>query len=141
MSKSYYSELYFHFVWRTKSSQKMILPELETQIWEIIRNKAIELGTVPIEIGGIENHLHMLVNTEPTLLLSEFIGKVKGGTTHAINHELRSPRLFRWAEGYGVLSLAKTNVSGVQNYIRNQKRHHDRNTIRSKMERCDRFDA
>ena len=141
MARNYYSELFFHFIWQTKGRQKLISGDLEKQIWGQITKKSSELGAYPIAVGGIEDHVHLLVGTEPTLMLSDFIGKLKGGTSHWINHELGSPRRFHWGEGYGVLSLAKANVGGVRNYIRNQKAHHDRNSFRPTMERCDRFDA
>lgn len=140
MAKNYYAELYFHFVWQTKGRLRLITNDFEQQIWKMITGKSTELGAYPIAIGGIEDHVHLLVSTPPTLLLSDFIGKVKGSTSHYVNHELKYPRRFHWGEGYGVLSLAKMNVKGVTAYIRNQAEHHRRKTTRKIMEHCDQID-
>ena len=137
MARNYYCELYFHFVWRTKHRAPLITQAIESALWAAIKKKCIEYGAVPIEVGGIEDHIHLLVSTQPTLLLSDFIGKVKGATSHYINHGLSPNGHFQWGEGYGVLSLAKKNVESVQQYIRNQRQHHQKSTINATLERSE----
>lgn len=137
MAQNYYAELYYHFVWRTKGRLKLITADLEAPVWNKIKAKAEEFGGYPIEVGGIEDHVHLLISTPPNVLLSEFIGKVKGSVSHFVNDELNAPHRFHWGEGYGVLSLAKVNVSGVRAYIRNQRQHHARGTFNKTMERSD----
>jgi len=137
MAQNYYAELYFHFVWQTKGRLKLITPEIERSIWDQILAKSREYGAFPIEIGGIEDHIHLLVSTPPSVLLSEFIGKVKGSTSHFVNTELHAPHRFHWGEGYGVLSLAKKDCRAVAAYIANQRQHHARKSINAKMERID----
>ena len=141
MAQNYYAELFFHFIWRTKNRQALITPDLEPAIWAKILSKSTELGAYPLEVGGIEDHVHQLVNTPPTLLLSEFIGTVKGSVSHYVNHDLHSAQRFHWGEGCGVLSLAKRDAPGVRSYIRNQRPHHIRKTCNAKMERCNQTDA
>src|SRR5579862_4725437 len=124
MAQNYYSELYYHFVWRTKDRARLILPEFEKAVWLQIKDKCVKYGGIPIEVGGIEDHVHMLMGGPPTLLLSEFIGKVKGAASHDINASRMFRSGFAWGEGYGVLSLAKRNVTAVRKYIVGQRDHH-----------------
>jgi putative transposase len=137
MAQNYYAELYFHFVWQTKGRLKLIKPDIQNAVWGKILEKSREYGGFPVEIGGIEDHVHLLVSTPPTVLLSEFIGKVKGSTSHFVNTELNASCRFHWGEGYGVLSLAKKDCRAVAAYIKNQRQHHARNSPNAKMERID----
>ena len=136
MVQNYYAELYYHFVWRTKGSLRLITPNLEIRLRAAIKTKCVELGVHCIEVGGTDDHVHLLVSAPPTVLLSDFIGKLKGSTSHCVNHELRLAPRFQWGEGYGVLSMAKRNVAAVRRYVQNQKFHHSRNSANATMERC-----
>ena len=137
MAQNYYAELYFHFVWRTKGSLALIVPEIKGQLHSEIIGKSREQGAYPLEVGGTVDHIHLLVGAPPTLLLSDFIGKVKGSSSHYVNHQLNSACRLHWAEGYGVLSFAKRNVPAVRRYIQDQVAHHARHTTNRKMECCD----
>ena len=137
MAQNFYSELYYHFVWRTKDRVRLILPEFEKTVWLQIKDKCVKYGGIPLEVGGIEDHVHMLIGGPPTLLLSEFIGKVKGASSHDINASRLFRSRFAWGEGYGVLSLAKRDVPGVRNYIRRQREHHTAGTANATMERIE----
>jgi putative transposase len=137
MARNYYAELYYHFVWRTKRREGILVPRIQPQLFAAIKNHCVEYGTRPIEVGGIEDHVHLLITAPPTVLLSEFIGKLKGASSRFVNKDLDLPRRFSWGEGYGVLTLAKVNVPGVRAYIRSQREHHEAGTVRAKMERTD----
>ena len=137
MAQNYYSELYFHFVWRTKGSLPLLVPAIRDQLWAEILRKSGELTAYPLEVGGTEDHVHLLVSAPPTLLLSEFIGRVKGSTSHYVNHQLNAAHGLQWAEGYGVLSLAKKSVPAVRQYIQQQAAHHRNRTANARMECCE----
>jgi len=74
------------------------------------------------------------VQVTPTVCPSEFIGKVKGFTSHEMNRVLRSKK-FQWQRGYGVVSFAKRNLPAVLKYIENQKDHHRSGGTRPTLEK------
>ncbi|MCC5905035.1 MAG: transposase, partial [Balneolaceae bacterium] len=39
-------------------------------------------------------------------------------------------REFQWQSGYGAFSVSHSGVDGVERYIRNQKKHHEKMTFR-----------
>ena len=59
----------------------------------------------------------------PTLLISEWIGRIKGGSGHDINAMERWGCL-AWQSGYGVVTFGTKDLAWVADYIRNQKQHH-----------------
>jgi len=86
MSRNYYSEINLHLIWHTKNSLPLLTPEIETITHRFLKQRIIETpGAFVHEIGGIETHVHLAVTIPPTLVISEFIGQLKGGTSHDVN--------------------------------------------------------
>jgi len=113
-----------------KSSLPIISAEIEPRLYRFIRNYALKtVGPIFDEIGGIETHIHIAVTIPPTLLISEWIGQVKGASSHYVNHQLANRKMLDWQTGYGVVSFGTKDLEWVIRYIRNQKEHHEQGTI------------
>jgi len=137
MPRNVYSEINLHFVWHTKDSRHLIKPACEKQIHDLVRRRAHSADGVFVhEIGGTSNHVHLVVAVPPTLLLSQWIGQVKGGSSHDINEQLPvMGGVFEWQTGYGVVSFGAKDLPWVIAYVREQKRHHERDTWQERLER------
>lgn len=131
-----YWRLYYHAVWACKNREAMITPELEPQLHEYLRGKALELDGTMHAVGGIENHVHISFSLAPKYDVANFIGKLKGASSHWVTHVLKHPQEFDWQRGYGVLSFAKKDLSRVVAYVLNQKEHHHKQSTNAEMERC-----
>lgn len=96
MSDSVYSEINFHITWHTKSSLPMLTPAIENRLYHYLTHKIIETpGAYLHANGGIATHVHIGVSLEPNILVSDWIGKLKGGSSHYINHEVQ-PKAIEW---------------------------------------------
>lgn len=136
MSIRAYSEINLHCVWHVKSSFPAITNEIEQRLYKYIRNYALQSkGLLFHEIGGTETHVHIAVTIPPTLLLSEWIGKLKGASSHYVNHRLVNRKWLDWQTGYGVVSFGTKDMDWVVSYIRNQKQHHNQSTSVQRLER------
>ena len=142
MSRSYYSEINLHIVWHTKNSRPMLAPNVEAATHACLKKRIIETpGMFVHEIGGIETHVHIAVTVPPTLVISEFIGQLKGGTSHDVNEELGTrSKVLEWQAGYGVVSFGSRDLDWVKRYIRNQREHHAKGTIHDRVERVTQLD-
>jgi putative transposase len=135
MSTRAYSEINLHFVWHVKTSLPLISELLEPRLHRYIKSYALQSkGLIFHEIGGTENHIHIAVTIPPTLLISDWIAKIKGASSHYVNHELLNRKLLDWQTGYGVVSLGTKDLEWVVRYIRNQKEHHQSGTIVERLE-------
>ena len=85
--------------------------------------------------AGTETHVHIAVTIPPTLLISDWIGKLKGASSHYVNHELANRKVLDWQTGYGVVSFGTKDLEWVVNYIRDQKEHHEKGTTVERLER------
>lgn len=93
------------------------------------------LGAIVHAEGGIEDHVHLAVSVPPSLALSEFIGQIKGNSSHFANHELALPDKFAWQAEYGVLSFDAKQLAKIVAYVRDQRLHHEQYTMISVLER------
>src|SRR6266699_25801 len=136
MSTRAYSESNRHCTWQGKLSLPMITPEIEPRLYRYIRSYALQTkGLIFHEIGGTETHVHIAVTIPPTLLISEWIGKVKGASSHHVNHKLANRKVLDCQTGYGVVSFGTKDLEWVVNYIRNHKEHHKQGTTVERLER------
>ena len=131
--RSYYSEINLHAVWHTKNSLPLLTPEVESRAHRTLKRRISEVpGAFYHEIGGIETHVHIVVSVPPTLLISEFVGQLKGGSSHDVNQELgRHAKVIQWQTGYGVVSFGTRDLPWVIEYVRDQREHHARDNARS----------
>jgi hypothetical protein len=86
--------------------------------------------------------VHIAVTVPPTLLISEFIGQLKGGSSHDVNQANGGrQKELQWQSGYGVVSFGTRDLPWVIEYIRNQREHHARGTVHERLERVDQEEA
>ena len=139
MARNYYSEIHLHLTWHTKESSPLLVPKIEAAAHHAIRGKCIRSDGVYVhEVGGTEDHVHMAVSILPTVVISEFIGQVKGASSHEVNQKLGDgQKVLEWQPGYGVVSFGKNNLKWVVEYIREQKRRHAERRIVERMERTE----
>ena len=81
-------------------------------------------------LGGIEDHIHLVVSIPPTISIADFVKHIKGSSAHHINcGPRRFGLMFRWQRGYGVFSLGAKQLPAAVAYARNQKVHHRSGTL------------
>ena len=88
--------LFYHSVWSTKGGEPLIAPQWEATLHSVIAAKAADLAAMVYAVGGIEDHIHLVVSVPPRIALSTFIGQIKGNSSHFVNHELRQDTVFAW---------------------------------------------
>ena len=141
MSTRAYSEISLHFNWHVKGNLPIITAEMEPPLYKYIRGYSLQSkGLIFHELGGTETHVHIAVTIPPTLLISDWIGKVKGSSSHYVNHELVNRKVLDWQTGYGVVGFGTKDLQWVVNYIRNQKEHHQQRTIVERLEKINHED-
>ncbi len=138
MSRNVYSEINLHITWHTKNNSPVLTPEIENRLHHYLHHRALEThGVLFHEIGGTEDHIHLAVSIPPTLLISEWIGRLKGASSHHINHEIVNRKVLEWQTGYGVVSFGTRDLPWVQKYIQHQKDHHANGTMQDRLERIE----
>jgi len=136
MSLRAYSEINLHITWHVKNDNPILQDEIEIQAHRFIRGKVIATpGVYFHEVGGTDDHVHLVVTIPPALLISRWIGRLKGASSHFINHEIANRKLLEWQVGYGVVSFGTKDLPWVVNYVRNQRERHARGRASERLER------
>jgi putative transposase len=97
----------------------MIRSETYAYIGGIIANKKGQL----LEIGGINDHIHVLASCPATIALAEFACDIKANSSKWL-HEEKQHRNFQWQTGYGAFTVSYSQIDAIRQYICNQAEHH-----------------
>jgi len=124
MTGKTYKSIYYHIVIITKGRQKFLKGDIMEKVNHFIWNKCKKLGLYLHRIGGIEDHLHMLIYIPPKMAVSKAVGQLKGSSSYFINQECIGDDILYWQKGYGVLTVSKENYQRIYDYVKNQEEHH-----------------
>lgn len=133
MSNSFY-KIWIHAIWTTKNREPLIHKSTEVKIHHYIRQQLIESGCPVRIVNGMPDHIHCLFLMNPNKTLSEIIKQVKGSTSHFINQQNIISQKFSWQAGYGAFSVSESGKEKVFEYIKNQKKHHEKRNVQEEVE-------
>ncbi len=133
--RSPFIKIYFHLVWSTWDRGPLITPAIAPRLHAALVCASTDRGASVIAIGGIVDHVHMLVRLPPSVVLSTFIGEIKGSTSHLMNAEIAPDLRFRWQGAYGAFSVCPGDIDRARNYVLRQREHHDDGTQWEEWER------
>ncbi len=106
-----YSWLFYHLVWATRDREPAIHPDLEPDIWRLVRQAAERADVLVYAVGGMTEHVHVAASIPPSLSVAEAVRRMKGGSSRSINQTTGGG--FAWQAEYGVVSFAERNLSAV----------------------------
>lgn len=121
MSHTYVSEL-VHVVFSTKGRQCLIPCDAQERLWSFPGGIARKNGFKTIAVGGISNHVHVLMSLPATIPLAKAVQLLKGGSSKWLNET--PGRHFEWQQGYGAFSLGISQQEQTVAYINSQAEHH-----------------
>lgn len=94
--------------------------EMYRYIWGIVKNHNCTL----YRIGGIENHIHMLLHLHPDVNLSALVRDIKQSTTKWAKNNPLFPAFSGWGKEYAAFSCSYSSKDSIIEYIKNQYVHH-----------------
>lgn len=119
------SRIYLHIVFSTKDRQAFLHDShLRKSLHAYIAGAMKQLDCIPVEIGGVEDHIHILCLLPRIRTVADVVKETKRVSTKWLQEQSITVQNFRWQSGYGVFSVSPSNVSAVINYIRSQEEHH-----------------
>ncbi|MBE7505352.1 MAG: IS200/IS605 family transposase [Planctomycetia bacterium] len=128
-----YSQVLLHVVFSTKHREKWISSQIAERLYPyiggIVRS---EKGTL-LDIGGIEDHVHLYVRWRPDESISNLMRVVKARSSKWVHETFPRLAAFAWQEGYSAFSVSKSQEDVVKKYIANQAEHHRREDFRSEL--------
>ncbi len=129
-----FNKIWIHAIWSTKERFPLIVPEIETQVYEYMRGQFNEAGCAVHIINGMPDHVHCLFLLNPQKSITDVIKQVKGSTSHYVNEGNLIHEKFSWQTGYAAYSVSESVLEKVFHYIKNQKQHHYKTTFKQEYE-------
>ena len=119
---STFLSLHYHIVFSTKERRPFLRDSWRAEMHEYLGGTVRGLGGIPEAIGGVADHVHLLVGLRATHCLADFMQELKKATSvwAKDNHEPS----FGWQEGYAAFTVSYTHIHGVKEYIGTQEEHH-----------------
>ncbi len=119
-----FTKLTYHVVFSTKYRRKSINQATQERLYEYMGGIIRNLDGSLVEIGGIEDHVHLLVNLPPFKSVSDSIRDIKANASRWMNERLQTNLKFEWQKGFGAFTVSHSQIEIVRQYIRNQREHH-----------------
>jgi putative transposase len=120
LSHTYFQNV-MHVVFSTKDRRRIIPPDMKERLWSYTAGICKRQNIFVHAIGGVEDHIHLLLQFPATIAVSEAIKKIKANSSGWLADEIGK---FAWQAGYGAFGVSKSNIASVVKYIKNQEQHH-----------------
>ena len=127
MSSTHLS-LHYHVVFGTKHQRPLIAAEWRPRLHAFLGGSAKTLDIVPEAIGGVADHVHLLLGLKATHTLADVMRDLKRASSAWV-HETIGDRDFQWQDGYGAFTVSVSMLETVRHYIANQEEHHRKKTF------------
>jgi len=128
VAHSYVSAL-FRCVFSTKDRQKVITDDLRVRLWPYMGGIARENKMRALSIGGVENHVHLLLSVPSTLSIAKAMQLIKGASSKWVHETYPEYKEFEWQEGYGAFTVGISQIPDTKIYIESQREHHRTKTF------------
>jgi putative transposase len=113
----------YHFVWCPKRRKAVLVEDIAHRLQEIIFELCSENNWKLISLEVMPDHVHLLLNTDPSWSPSRIVKRIKGRASHHLRKEfpelLKLPTL--WTPSYFVGSVGNVSTEIVQAYIKGQR--------------------
>jgi putative transposase len=87
-------------------------------------------GIFPKSIGGVADHVHLLLALPTTMAIAKAIQLIKAGSSARLHQTFPALQNFAWQQGYGAFSIGISQVEETIHYIEQQLEHHRTRTFK-----------
>jgi putative transposase len=119
-----------HVVFSTKERRPCLKSDLQKKLWPYLGGIADHHGMRATAIGGVEDHVHILVAIPGPLAVSTAVQKLKANSSRWVRQSLPH---FSWQEGFAAFSVSASNLQAVTSYIEGQQEHHRKRTFQEEL--------
>ena len=101
----------------------MVAPAWRGRLHALLGGIVRQLGGAPEAVGGVADHVHLLVGLNATHRVCDVVREIKSVSSRWVHDEI-GQRKFMWQEGYGAFTVTSRHRAKVRSYIEGQEAHH-----------------
>jgi REP element-mobilizing transposase RayT len=130
---SAYTQLVYHIVFSTKDRRPLITAKLEAELYPYIGGILREQGGKLLEIGGAQDHVHLVARLHPATSVAEIVRLIKANSSKWLRERGDLGKWLGWQTGYSAFSVSASQVAAVRRYVKNQREHHRRRNSKEEL--------
>lgn len=127
MSSTHLS-LHCHIIFGTKHQRPLIAADWRHRFHSYIGGSLRTLDVIPESVGGVADHIHLLIGFRATHSLADIMRDVKRISSKWVHDTIGDPQ-FEWQDGYGAFTVSASQLEKVKSYIASQEEHHRKKTF------------
>jgi REP element-mobilizing transposase RayT len=124
-----YTQIYIHYVFAVQNRFGLIQPNWQNDLYKYMTGIVQQQEHKLLQIGGMPDHVHVLVSMNPKQSPSDLMFHVKRSSSLWINDHRLVMGKFLWQEGFGAFSYGKSQIPVIAKYIETQEKHHVKRTF------------
>ena len=132
---STYTALLIHVVFSTRDRRPLLDPAWVDALYAYIGGILREDGGRLVAAGGVEDHVHLVLQFKPDRSVSQTLARLKAVSSKWLNQSGRLAERFEWQRGYGAFSVSRSDLDSLRRYVAGQREHHRRESYRDELVR------
>jgi putative transposase len=125
------TKILIHATFRTNKHHVLIPRQLWEEHFAYLHGVLDFLESPAIQVGGVEDHIHVCFRLSKNAAVSSVMGKLKANSSRWLKE--KGLHNFSWKSGYGAFSISQSHVDRVVRYIQRQEAHHRRVSYREEL--------
>ena len=113
-----------HVIWCTKFRRSVLDDQMQARLDHLICSRQTECDYKIRAVEIMPDHVHLVIENNPKVPVTQTIGKIKGYTSKVMREEfpsLKSRLPTLWTRSKFIASVGSVTLEVVKQYIKNQK--------------------
>ncbi|HXS67567.1 MAG TPA: transposase [Candidatus Polarisedimenticolia bacterium] len=128
------SAVYIHLIFSTKDRRPFLRDNsTRAALHAYLGSVSKQIDCVPIMVGGVEDHVHLLARFGRTISQAEWVKELKRVSNLWLKEQSREYADFEWQGGCADFSVSQSNLDQVRNYILTQEEHHRKTNFQDEL--------
>lgn len=114
----------YHVIFCPKYRRRVLSDPIAERFKEVVLSMQEEQNFYVLEMEVMPDHVHLLLDVDPTIGINMIVSRIKGRTSNVLNREF--PELKRklptlWTRSKFIATVGSVSLDVVKQYIENQK--------------------
>jgi len=131
--------LFVHVIWCVARREALLTRPVRHVLFVQMQKEAGERGIKIVVAGGVEDHVHCLLQLMPAQNLTQVVRAVRILSADWENQNKLLAATRGWGEGYAAYSVSPGGLQQVVEYIGKQEEIHRSKTLESELQIFDKF--
>lgn len=114
----------YHVAWCPKYRRKVLVNGIAERLKDLLTTIAADLETEIVQMEVMPDHVHLLIDCDPTFGIYRIVKQMKGVTSRVLRDEypaLKSRLPTLWTNSVCILTTGGATIEIIKRYIEEQK--------------------